>query len=94
MLASGAGQIVPFDNPQALAEAVCQLAEQPDLLARARAEARRIGSQLTWPSVASATAKVLREAATHAPRRTPFRPAVLPRTEIEQRVSPPATTVP
>ena len=94
MLASGAGQIVPFDDPQALADAVCQLAEQPDLLARTRAEARRIGSQLTWPSVASATATVLQEAATHAPRQTPFRPAVLPRTEIEQRVSRPETTVP
>jgi glycosyltransferase involved in cell wall biosynthesis len=94
MLASGAGQIVPFDDPQALAEGVCKLAGQPELLARARAEARRIGSQLTWPSVASATANVLREAATHAPRRTPFRTAVRPRTEIEQRVSPRATTVP
>jgi glycosyltransferase involved in cell wall biosynthesis len=85
MLASGAGQIVPFDDPQALGEAVCQLAEQPDLLARARAEARRIGSRLTWPSVASATAKVLSEAARQAPQRTPSRPTVLPRVRIDQR---------
>ena len=71
VLASGAGRIVPFDDPQALAEAVCELVERPDLLAKARAEARRIGSRLMWPSVASATARVLREAVTHAPRRTP-----------------------
>jgi glycosyltransferase involved in cell wall biosynthesis len=83
MLASGAGQIVPFDDPRALAEAVCELVEQPNLLATARAEARRIGSQLTWPSVASVTAGVLREAATHAPPRTPFRPIVLPRARID-----------
>ena len=63
MLASGAGRIVPFNDPGAIAEAVCEFAEQPELLARARAESRRIGSQLTWPCVASATEKVLREAA-------------------------------
>ena len=63
MLASGAGRIVPFNDPRAIAEAVCEFAEQPELLARARAESRRIGSQLTWPCVASATEKVLREAA-------------------------------
>jgi glycosyltransferase involved in cell wall biosynthesis len=83
MLASGAGQTVPFDDPRALAEAVCELVEQPNQLATARAEARRIGSQLTWPSVASATASVLREAATHAPPRTPFRPIVVPRARID-----------
>ena len=35
----------------------------------ARAEARRIGEELAWPSVASATAAVLREAVELAPRR-------------------------
>ena len=87
MLATGAGRIVPFNDPQALAEAVCELAEQPDLLTAARAEARRIGSRLTWPSVATATAGVLREAATQAPPRTPFRPIVLPRARIETDAS-------
>jgi glycosyltransferase involved in cell wall biosynthesis len=85
LLASGAGQIVPFDDPRALAEAVCEFAEEPDLLAAARAEARRIGSRLTWPSVASATAKVLREAVTQPPRTTPKR-------RVEHRLGrPPAT---
>jgi len=90
MLASGAGQIVPFDDPQALAEAVCELVEEPDLLAAARAEARRIGSRLAWPSVASATARVLREAARHAPPRTSFLPTLLPHARIDHRVSEPS----
>jgi glycosyltransferase involved in cell wall biosynthesis len=69
MLASGAGQIVPFADPAALAEAVCRYIEQPELLAAARAESRRIGALLAWPSVAEATAGVLREAVALAPRR-------------------------
>jgi glycosyltransferase involved in cell wall biosynthesis len=75
ILASGAGRIVPFADPEALAAAVCKLVEQPDALAAARAEARRIGSGLAWPAVAAATAAVLREAIAVAPRRTPL-PAV------------------
>ncbi len=72
MLRSGAGTIVPFGDPTALAAAVCAYAEQPEALAAARSEARRIGSALTWPSVAEATAAVLREASAAAPRRTPI----------------------
>jgi glycosyltransferase involved in cell wall biosynthesis len=75
VLASGAGHLVPFGDAQALADAVCELVEQPEALESARAEARRIGERLAWPSVAEATASVLREAAVGAPRRTPI-PAV------------------
>jgi glycosyltransferase involved in cell wall biosynthesis len=71
MLATGAGRLVPFDDPAALAEAVCAYVEQPEALASARAEARRIGASLTWPSVAEATASVLAEALALAPRRRP-----------------------
>ncbi len=71
MLASGAGRLVPFGDSAALADAVSDYVEQPDLLAAARAEARRIGSSLAWPSVAEATASVLREALELAPRRRP-----------------------
>ncbi len=71
MLATGAGRLVPFDDPDALAEAVCRYAEQPQALASARAEARRIGSSLAWPSVAEATAAVLGEAFVFAPRHRP-----------------------
>ena len=62
LLASGAGEIVPFADPAALAEAVCRYIEEPERLAASRAEARRIGDELAWPSVAEATAAVLREA--------------------------------
>ena len=71
MLATGAGRLVPFDDPAALADAVCDYIEQPELLAAARAEARRLGSSLDWPSVAEATASVLAEALALAPRRRP-----------------------
>ena len=71
MLASGAGRLVPFDDPAAVADAVCAYIEQPETLVAARAEARRIGSTLAWPSVAEATAAVLREAHALAPRRRP-----------------------
>jgi len=71
MLASGAGRLVPFGDPAALASAVCDYIEQPETLATARAEARRIGSGLAWPSVAAATAAVLADAHASAPRRRP-----------------------
>jgi hypothetical protein len=80
ILESGAGRIVPFGDSEALAEAVHEFAEQPEVLATARAEARRIGQRFAWPSVAEATAVVLREAVTLAPRRTP-----IPVVELELR---------
>jgi glycosyltransferase involved in cell wall biosynthesis len=69
VLASGAGEIVPFADPAALADAVCRYIEDPKRLVAARAAARTIGAQLAWPSVADATAAVLREAVQLAPLR-------------------------
>jgi glycosyltransferase involved in cell wall biosynthesis len=71
MLASGAGLLVPFRDPEALADAVCSYIERPDALLAARTEAQRIGSTLAWPAVAEATARVLHEACELAPRRRP-----------------------
>lgn len=71
MLASGAGVLVPFRDPEALANAVCGYVERPDMLRAARTEAQRIGSTLAWPAVAGATARVLHEACELAPRRRP-----------------------
>src|SRR5207253_73170 len=62
-------EIVPFADPEALTETLCGLIGEPARLAALRAEARRIGAQLTWPSVARATASVLGEAVELAPRR-------------------------
>lgn len=72
ILATGAGKLVPFDDPAAIAEAVCGFIEDPDSLLTARAEASRIGADLAWPSVAVATDIVLREAALERPRREPI----------------------
>jgi glycosyltransferase involved in cell wall biosynthesis len=84
MLASGAGRLVPFEDPEALADAVCEFVEQPEALESAQAEARRIGVGLAWPSVARATASVLHEAAVVAPRRTPIPVVELQLTEVRR----------
>jgi len=68
MLASGAGELVPFGDAEALGDAVCRYIQEPERLAAARAEARRVGALLAWPSVAEATASVLQEAVKLAPR--------------------------
>jgi glycosyltransferase involved in cell wall biosynthesis len=82
MLASGAGRLVPFGDPAALADAVSGYVEEPDTLVSARAEARRIGSSLAWPSVAEATVFVLQEAYELAPRRRPVGVADLQLTSL------------
>jgi glycosyltransferase involved in cell wall biosynthesis len=68
LLSTGAGMLVPFADPAALGAAVSRFIEQPKLLHAARGEARRIGKQVSWPSVATSTALVLREAVELAPR--------------------------
>ncbi|MEA2294640.1 MAG: hypothetical protein QOE86_2279 [Solirubrobacteraceae bacterium] len=62
LLGSGAGVLVPFDDPPALAAAVNDLLDDPARLERTRAEARAVGSELAWPHVGEQTADVLREA--------------------------------
>ncbi len=62
LLASGAGVLVPFDDPTAFAKGILQLLDNPDQLAAAAAEARRIGAGLAWPSVGAMTVDVLRQA--------------------------------
>ena len=82
MLASGAGRLVPFDDPAAVADAVCAYVAEPETLVAARVEAQRVGSSLAWPSVAEATASVLREAHELAPRRRPLGVADLQLTSL------------
>jgi glycosyltransferase involved in cell wall biosynthesis len=72
VLSSGAGTLVEFGDSEALGGAVCELIDAPDALAAARFEAARIGATFGWPSVAEATAAVLRAAAAAAPRRIPI----------------------
>ena len=62
LLASGAGVLVPFEDPDAMSTAVLDLLDDPARLASARIESRRIGSGLAWSQVAIDTLEVLREA--------------------------------
>ena len=62
LLGSGAGVLVPFDDPSALASAVLDLLDDPATLGKARAEARRVGASLTWPAVGAQMLQVLAEA--------------------------------
>jgi glycosyltransferase involved in cell wall biosynthesis len=52
LLASGAGLVVPRQDPQALADAIHRVLSEPGLLASMAAEARRLAPQLSWTSVA------------------------------------------
>ncbi len=81
LLASGAGVLVPFDDPAALSAAVIGLLGEPERLARMRREARRVGAGLAWPQVGRQTVEVLREALALGPPSTARHPppAVLPR---------------
>jgi glycosyltransferase involved in cell wall biosynthesis len=70
LLASGAGVLVPFDDPPAIAAAVTGLLDDPVELERARTEARTVGAALAWPEVGRQTADVLREAVNLGPPST------------------------
>jgi glycosyltransferase involved in cell wall biosynthesis len=82
VLSSGAGTLVGFGDAEALGGAVCELIDAPDALTAARFEAARIGATFGWPSVAEATAAVLRAAAAAAPRRIPISNAGLELSDV------------
>jgi glycosyltransferase involved in cell wall biosynthesis len=62
LLSSGAGVLVPFGVSAAMASAVLDLLDSPAKLRAARAEARRVGADLSWSSVGKATLELLSEA--------------------------------
>jgi glycosyltransferase involved in cell wall biosynthesis len=51
LLSSGAGIVVPHRDPQALADAIRSVIEDPGLLASMSAEARRLAPTLSWGTV-------------------------------------------
>lgn len=77
LLGSGAGVLVPFEDPEALATAVNDLLDHPETLARARDEASRIGATLAWAQVGAVTLDVLREAEALGPVSRSRRPRPL-----------------
>ena len=62
LLTSGAGVLVPFDDPAAFAEGILHFLDDPAGLAAAAAESRRIGAQLAWPIVGKQMVDILVEA--------------------------------
>ena len=52
LLADGRGILVPFRDPQAIAEGVCRFLDQPEHLLQTRENAWRIGREMIWPAVA------------------------------------------
>nr|MBA3842495.1 glycosyltransferase [Actinomycetota bacterium] len=82
LLSSGAGMLIDFGDAQGFADAVGSLIDDPESLARARAEAARVGSTFGWPSIAKRTAAVLRQAVAAAPRRKTIPEAGLELTEV------------
>jgi glycosyltransferase involved in cell wall biosynthesis len=63
LLSSGAGRLVPSGNSSELAGAVLDLLGSPAKMKAARAEARRVGADLTWSSVGKTTLELLSEVA-------------------------------
>jgi glycosyltransferase involved in cell wall biosynthesis len=62
LLSSGAGRLVPVGDSSKLAAAVLDLLDSPAKMKAARAEARRVGTDLTWASVGKTTLELLSEA--------------------------------
>jgi glycosyltransferase involved in cell wall biosynthesis len=52
LLAGGRGVLVPFRDPPAIADAVCDLLENPDRMETIRREAHAMGRDMVWPAVA------------------------------------------
>jgi len=63
LLSSGAGRLVPSGDSSELAAAALDLLGSPAKMKAARAEARRVGADLTWSSVGKTTLELLSEVA-------------------------------
>lgn len=52
LLAEGRGRLVPFRDPQAIADGVCAFLDDPGLLEKTRVDAYQLGREMIWPAVA------------------------------------------
>ena len=52
LLGDGRGILVPFRDPQAIADGVCAYLDDPELRQRTRIEAYKLGREMIWPAVA------------------------------------------
>ncbi len=62
LLAEGRGILVPFRDPQAIADGVCAYLDDPALLERTRAGAYQVGREMIWPAVAQLYLKSFQQA--------------------------------
>lgn len=52
LLAEDRGILVPFRNPGAIAQGVCEFLDHPQRMEKTRREAYRLGREMIWPAVA------------------------------------------
>jgi glycosyltransferase involved in cell wall biosynthesis len=62
LLADGRGTLVPFRNPQAIAEGVCAYLDDPVRLQQTREQAYQVGRSMIWPAVAQRYLEAFRHA--------------------------------
>ncbi len=95
LLDDGRGVLVPFQNPMAIADAVCELLADTERVEKIRHEAYAIGRQMIWPAVAQQYLEVFRccQADRTATPRTAFaestldsRPRALPPRRLDHLV--------
>jgi polysaccharide biosynthesis protein PslF len=72
LLSSGAGRVVPQQDPKAMAAAIEALLTDPSALAAAGDEAMRVGRDFAWPRVALEYERLARRLLTRDGERVPF----------------------
>ncbi|HEX7260619.1 MAG TPA: glycosyltransferase family 4 protein, partial [Luteolibacter sp.] len=82
LLEEDRGILVPFRNPQAIAEAVCAFLDDPVRMERTRHDAYQLGRQMIWPSVARQYLDSFQQA--RADRKAASRTALASRTLVSR----------
>jgi glycosyltransferase involved in cell wall biosynthesis len=79
LLASGRGELFPFDDHQALARALRELLGAPERLRRVRESARQFGATMAWPRIGDTYFELMRGIRRPPVRVQPPRVSALPR---------------
>jgi glycosyltransferase involved in cell wall biosynthesis len=73
MVSADMGAVVPVDDSDAIATALCRLLRDDRVLRRARAASARLGEQLSWPTVARRMVSLVSTTTAHREPRTAVR---------------------